>query len=533
MQNNDKLEFFSDLKEKFLLVLGGIISLSTVIPAFINHSSEIFGWENISSGYNLFVLLYFITPYLFYMVFCNIYSSVGFFGLIPWSFYRNLDYLMRLLLEGAVIIGIYYWLVYNIPWLNSALCCILFFLPIIPFVFILIKPVRNAKLKALKKEFIIICSVIVVVFSLFLFGIVRNEHKAALFKFDSAKQQQAFVTFDNIDYLNRNYFQLIRSASEKADKYRNQAIALEPGLHIPANIRDTVSGQLWDIHNELQKIENTPVYDKKLIDKHVDSLNRCLENVLRQDSSCIYQSDKRYRTLLIGESLIGLRYYAEKIRRDKQNQSNREWAGLLKVLQLKSLCWFFLLIMLGLCLWIRKQYVLVKLESDRQEMETMFIPSNISSVLRTAAEMQKQEKVENLNTRISLTTDDLAQIKSRIFLLFVLTVPWFRTIDEHTVDRERPFLNISLAGLINGSYQQPTTLDTGYTCQPQNTCCKPKEQDPIPNDSTQLRITGGLSQEQDSLIRAINRNVTQNTGLIKQLGRKTIGDAEERRPFNQ
>lgn len=82
-----KLEFFSDIKEKLFLILGGIISLATVIPAFLNSTSEIFGWEHIVYGYVVFVLVYFIAPYVFYLFYCSIHDNGGYLELLPASTY--------------------------------------------------------------------------------------------------------------------------------------------------------------------------------------------------------------------------------------------------------------------------------------------------------------------------------------------------------------------------------------------------------------------------------------------------------------
>jgi len=109
-EEKPKLEFFDDIKTQVFLVLAGVVSLTTVIPAFLNSTSEIFGWQKISWGYYLFLFLYFILPYVFYLFYCSIHDDVGYLELLPhrvlerlWR-RRGLRVLLELLLPALALV---------------------------------------------------------------------------------------------------------------------------------------------------------------------------------------------------------------------------------------------------------------------------------------------------------------------------------------------------------------------------------------------------------------------------------------------
>jgi hypothetical protein len=203
--SKDKLEFFSDIRDKLFLILGGIISLATVIPAFLNSTSKIFGWEHISIGYYVFVAIYFIFPYVFYLLYCSIHDDVGYLELLPdgaLGFLKERT-LLKTIIELLLPLVVLVYLAFPLPFLD--ICVSLFFCGFALFCFIwFLWAFRNAG--ALWKEFIIVGTIIILVFGLFFINTIHRESKrdVKLFTYSFGRQDAAFQAYEARDALKSN-----------------------------------------------------------------------------------------------------------------------------------------------------------------------------------------------------------------------------------------------------------------------------------------------------------------------------------------
>jgi len=491
--NKDKLEFFSNIRDKLLLILCGIISLATVIPAFLNSTSQIFGWEHISVGYYVFVAFYFILPYVFYLLYCSIHDDVGYLGLLPQP---ALDFLderkglktaVELLLPLVALLylvapGIVFDLGMSIIFCASGLVCFILFL------------VAYYKSEALRKEFLIVGTIIILLFSLFFSNLIHRECKngGRIFSYTAGKQDTAFMTYEAREALKSNFTDLLDSVKNVAGHYRAQAAVYYPAS-VNARIKYTPCKGccLDELAAPVFYVDASKFLTKDSIIRHASTIRANALAVFSHENSILANKDtSRFSDIYtIDRYCVLLSDYAQQIKKAKLLDTAGKWAALLKVLQYKSLAWFFFLILLGLCMWLKMQVRLQRITNKK-------------------------------SSQVPLLKDDISQVQSLIFLLFVLIIPWFRTIDTKDVELDKPFLNLTLSGLANGNYSSGTDVII--------TDARSGKLDSL----LIIKKDTGKSVYHDSLLDTINKHVKESQKLIKDQAKRTIGNARDRNVFD-
>jgi hypothetical protein len=470
-----KLEFFDDIKSQLILVLGGIISLTTVIPAFLNSTCDIFGWDDIRWGYYVFVFIYFIIPYLFYLAYCSIHDNVGFLELLPdrwlqvlkkkrprviwldrysWDAQRTSPVLAfprspyqweaiynrpgrlqkmkllagfsrRTLAEQLLTLAIFLYLLCPSFFVNTYVSIMLVAVSLGYFLFFLVffmAPRYNA-IHGLWKEYRLIGLLLIGLFAIFFAGIIKKAREIPI-NYSILNQEAAFDAFNANNALKKDVVDVVQYAKETAYKYRVAAGAKSPDR----DIRRTGSSaqcpgcNFKGIYLQLRTIDNNKHLTAVSLKKDSILLRQKFTKLFALDSSFVKTDNRSFDDVFqVEDFCFNLYDYAAAIQRAKLAATGALWAKQLKVLQIKSLCWFFFLLLISLCLWLKMQAKL-KLDSPADEAD--------------------QQKI----------SDNIGQIKALILLLFVLIVPWFRQIDAASVDLTRPFLNVTLSGLASGSY---------------------------------------------------------------------------------
>jgi hypothetical protein len=484
-ESNNKLEFFSDLRDKFFLILGGIVSLATVIPAFLNKTSEIFGLNQICVGYYIFVAVYFVVPYVFYLAYCGIHDDVGYLQLLPTkqTDFLKANWWLKVAMELVLPLVAFFYLIIPCQFSIVSGSVIFFVIAVLCFAWFVIIYWKDEKLRS---EVLGIGAVTIAIFGFFFINIIKKEwpKKDGIFSYTSSMQEGAFKAYESSEALKKNFIVPLDSIKQISfNNYAKAILNIKKQEVVTTKIITYDKDDLKDIaaiNKAISNIDTISNPTKEEIIKQVNLIKNSSKSLFQRENYLISSSDKFkfYEAVFIQRYFLSLFDRALGIQKIKIQQISVKWAGLLKGLQFKSLIWLLFLIILGLCLWFK---TMVKIQWITNQKDS----------------------------RLPLLKDNASQVKSLIFLLVVLIIPWFRTIDSDSVELDKPFLNFSLSKLSNGSYEsQPVILP-----QP-----APPGNPPIYNDST-------------TLVR-IDTNVLISKKLIKEQARRTIGSAEDRKYFN-
>ena len=425
--DHKKLEFFDDIRDKLILILGGIISLATVIPAFLNKTSEIFGLEEIQTGYRIFVAIYFIFPVWFYLIYCSINDYVGFLQLLPekWSGYIRENKRRKVLIESLLLLIVLFYLVSPGELSDIGSSVILYGLSLACFISFFIQYRRSGVGGQALNEFLIIGLVIVVVFGAFFINIHSAKSGKSPFDFSEDEQQKAFDGYNFKNVYKKKVVNVLDSARKIAYKYSLEAKVIHPWTVAPALKPDADLEMCFsELYQFIYKIDRSDTLDPAPLKKNASVVKTAISHILYRDNKLVSVKDSQYYRVYQIQTLFDhLHDYSLVIQSEKTLRASLRWSKLLRNLQYKSMVWFHFLILLSLCLWFKMQF--------------------------------QRNSIPNPNYKlVPKLEDNLAQVKSLIFFLFVLIVPWFRQIDEKDVELEKPFLNLSLGRLVNGELGQ-------------------------------------------------------------------------------
>jgi hypothetical protein len=505
-KDKPKLEFFNDIKTQLLLVLGGIVSLTTVIPAFLNSTSQLFGWDNIRYGYYLFVLLYFIIPYLFYVFYCSIHDDVGYLELLS---SKKLKWLKerrhtKNLIETAIPLIVFLYMVWPACPFEEILSLILYISSLACFIYFAF---AYYKYKVIFKEFLIITSIIFIAFLLFLCNLLYNASK-----YSADAQKQAFEAYQKKGVFKNGFTAVLDSARREAYKCRMQAALLRPALESsPLKDYSCKTCALGSIYNIIYTVDTTKNQPLVFLKEQAVKLNTAVNRMLNKDQLLVKANDgSLYHVIAIYQACSYLYDYGVAVEREKQDSLNGQWAKLLQNLQFKSMLWFHFLIILGMCLWL-------KMQCDPVSGTTLYSEMEVEAAKKT---------------------DNISQVKSLVLLLLVLIVPWLRRIDSKEIELERPFLNITLAGLVEGT-PRPVTANCSVNIER----ARPDTAriisvpfivysvDTVKKVDT-IRIPvltfSPYIYKRDSILNTINKNVLNNGKLIIDQAKKAIGNPKDR-----
>lgn len=430
MENN-RLNFFADTSKQIFLIIGGLVAITTLVPLFINRLESIFGLS-IRLSYYLFVLLYFIFPVLFYLFYCSIYDYVGFLKLIPTKIYQRI-LPWKSVIETSLILVVFWWLRSGNPH-SKWLCIPLYFTAIGVFSVFLILPSYKIVKKS-RIEFGVIGIAVIVVFSLFLFTKQRLFGDSGSYKLlydysennipknDANINDAAFTLFQRQKHIKDTLLRPIDSLIENyqngllrvAIKYPNRRLN-----YIQLNSKDSLCfNQCFGIatsfyqEKHLSSLNLTKVKDSILI-----SANLLWPNSKSMES----RNDTCFR---IYNTFLSMQSYLQTITKEKDEGIKKYWALLISTLQVKGLTWFFFLIILCLCLW---------LQSTKELAEKR-------RFLQTALQGKMQRRIQD---DIQKITDNSDQVRSLFYMLILLVIPFFKTIDEKTVSFSMPFLDFGI-----------------------------------------------------------------------------------------
>jgi hypothetical protein len=282
----------------------------------------------------------------------------------------------------------------------------------------------------LLKEYLVIGIAIIALFCVFF--ILSSNRKKLPHTFSQRTHVQAFEAYQLKDTMKKNLISLIDSVRLRAYGYRMHADIMDPtlenGNYKPDNCDKCNIGP---ISKELDSID---IRDSTvtMLKRDLGSLKKDVNIMLRYDSALMKTKNSNlYHAIEIYKLSVYLSEYANTINNHKTEWINKRWAKLLNDLQFKSLIWFQFLILVGLALWLKMQIeykVLVNVKSYK----------------------------------VPIYKDNISQVKSLTMLLFVLIIPWFKKIDDKTVDTEKPFLTVSVSSLLNSA--PPPTANVQTEC---------------------------------------------------------------------
>jgi hypothetical protein len=495
-ENKTKLEFFSDFKDKFFLILAGIISLATFIPAFLNKAAEIFGLDSINKGYYVFVGVYFVLPYIFYVLYCSIHDDVGYLELLPTDAISWLKQKKGLttVVEMALPIVVFFYLIIPGVVFDSTLSFILCGTAIIIFIICLWVFRKDVPLL---KEVGIIGIFIIPLFGLFFYNIISKDSKKEndLFGYTMNAQCSAFAAYASQQALKTDFVDSLDLIKRRTyHKYLEAALNSKTDGTITLNKIDHADADLANLWTDVYRVRTENQLSKAWLDLWAKDIKRDEDCVFRKENCLIAKNDPSAvsYTYFAAKYCYNLAEYAHVVQKIKTRATAARWAKLLKVLQYKSLAWFFFLIILGLCLWFKLQF-------------------KLRSITNPA------------HSQIPLLKDNVSQVKSFVFFLFILILPWFRTIDAKDVELDKPFLNFSLNNLFNGSFSSQELPVV-----------------PVKNDDggdIDNRTINNVTNKLDSaMLASIDSNVSKSTKLIRDQVRdqakRVIGSARDRNTLN-
>ena len=403
-----KVDLFADLSDHYLLILAGVVSLTTFVPLFINAVTDIVGLECIRLAYYLFVFIYFIVPYALYYLHGNSKYLKDYENLFPQN--RNLKGIAVWIMPVALI-----FMVIPIPYFDT----VLFFCLLAAGMVYGYMACRNIGYGAsYRKEARV---VFVVLITATLFVLIPGFKTSWQYNYKS--QDTAFNDYKSKDILNKYFARLMDNAMNESGKYRMQVVAKHP---VPPVLKPEIDYcQLCNISivlTELQQLDNDNYMPSDSLSKKCEKLRDDVRSVLKYDSQQLNSKENNasIRVYQIDASFIALGNYASYIQQKRMVVIDKHWADLLKSLQFNSVCWSFVLIILGVGRWYA-----------------------MSERLRTG------EFGIRYKLNIADRQENLDQLKSFILLSLILVLPWFRPIDASTVNLSRPFINFSLADLMH------------------------------------------------------------------------------------
>ena len=496
---DNKLSFFSDVKDKLFLIVAGFLSITTIIPSFINNLKDIYGIEEIWIAYWLFVFLYFIFPYVFFTVYCSIYDYVGLFRLLPEKaqefLNRRIISKIKLshIIEFIFVALAFGYLTFSIRYISFFVSIFLYAVTVGVFMHYLINAKTIFKRDYLINkdivEFRVIGITILILFACFFGAKIyntfrKNKHKVehTLYAYSSANRKSAFDSYSFKDVLNKEFLERIILTRKETHNQTLQS-------HIrPA---DTVSGyqlgskqSLLNIYTSIYKVDTAKILVNKNNFKALDSSLTLFDNCVLKRG---YVADN------IHKHMVEISHYAEIVNQRKIDEITENWKYLLINLQIKSLVWFQLLIILALCLWLKMQY-LVKTSDGK-------------------------------STKRALADDNIVQIKSLIYVLLILILPWFRHIDAKEIDLEKPFLSNNLKNLMEGDYDSDNKHKAGDID-------KDYQYNYLDSSTTNYNYPKEAANT-DEIVKAIVESSKSTNEVLNKLGETLTDDPNDRTNFKK
>jgi len=409
-ESNNKLEFFSDIQQKLVLIAAGLLSITTIVPMFVNNIRDIFHLS-VEVGFYVFVFVYFFAPLILYITYCSIHDYVGFLQLLPpkqYDIFLTSKTGRQRTEFGIFILALLFLIVSFPPYIGLAILMMLSASALV------IRQTfdegrRSAPGKGLFKEFLIIGSSIFVLFLAF-YVLNFDAVRGALFQ-NQCVQADAFQYYkynDNLDSL------IDQTSLLKHNAYKEFVF----------------SKALCQITSENKKDKTTEVPDSLCLvasglaaaDRRMSataSVSKMVTDIVKRKITG--NAPEVYRQCAI------LDEYAKTVRASAQNTIKEKWVRLIQQIQYKGLLWLLILILLSLCLWLRMNLKLLKLKA-------------VTFPLAVPAD------------DIAKVTDNIAQIKTLIYILLLLVLPFFRHIEKKDIDLSKPYLNFSLANVFKGSF---------------------------------------------------------------------------------
>ena len=553
--DENKLDFFGDIKDKLVLIAVGLLSMATLVPLFINNVHKIFH-VSIGFSYGVFTVCYFILPLVFfstYYFFVN--EGADMQDLKKQS--RNKIILGGIILFCAILFyfiypGIAFFSTATTFWIGYTMVINLLIVAALVAILwranregirrIKVSPDSNdpgntKQKKILFTEFCIIGGCILFLF-LFLYLSNLSQIKKWLYSPDSNKKARVsfvyyeyakdldtitikFKDLENICYENVVIANLKpcnarqqKPCDVKAEgkpntkppccdsdslKYTPKEIKREDAIfnRLIALKKDTMSdrykkeilvpGLRQDTTFEpliarLRMLDDSIAYSA-LLKLNIDSILKFkLKNAVRHDSGAdITRSYSLYRQSYY------MTDYARNINDEKREIVKDKWVVLLKQLKYKGLQWMLLLIMLSLYWWLHLSYRLVDQKGAKAATE-----------------------------EINRTSQSISQVKSFIYVLLLLVLPFFKHIEKDDVDLDRPFLNFGVASLTMPENGPSAGSKSNDDLQKEgNTLLKSIDKNI--NDIRMSLDSGGSSAKLDSLNNQINDVAHQVIGSQKRL----------------
>lgn len=497
--DEDKLDFFGDIKDKLVLIAVGLLSMATIVPLFINNVSKVFHLS-IEFSYGVFTVFYFILPLVFFAIyyFC-INKGVDLHGIKSRS--------KKEILAGSLvlILAIGFYFVYPVfTWfdLNKAykfwiVYTVLVNLVIVTSVIAVIwlacmegsrgasnkhDPTRKKK-KVLFIEFLIVGGCI-----MFLFGVLYLANWSSIKKYLYTEEyaERAVVSFTYYKYGKdldtvTNKFKSLEDTSYEALVIASLNQELVPQTKpvadkkshgtMPPKKTDTLPVKkytLTEITQEdslfkalvLLKSDTASDEYKKKIQLRAGGLKQdaafgplftrlkilddslpyatpfklSFENILKRKLRTMLNRNGAdiFRSYLLFKQTYYMKDYARNIGNEGHEKVKEKWVALLRQLKYKGLQWMLLLLMLSLYWWLRLNYRLADLLSAKEPEETQTNANKAASAR---------------NDEADAVTQSISQVKSFIYVLLLLVLPFFKHIDKNEVNLDRPFLNFGVTGL--------------------------------------------------------------------------------------
>ena len=496
--DENKLDFFGDIKDKLVLIAVGLLSMATIVPLFINNVSKVFHLS-IGFSYGVFTVFYFVLPLVFFAIYYfSINQGVDLHGIKTRSKKEILAGSLALILA----IGFYFiypvltWLDLNKAYKFWIVYTILINLFIVASVIAVIRracmegsrgtknrydPNQNKK-KILFIEFFIVGGCI-----MFLFGVLYLSNwtsiKTYLYSKDYAERAVVSFTYygygKDLDTIATKFKSLEDTSYEAlVIASLNQDLALQPNAGGKKGHDGTVSKKtdtvpvkkytLKEITQEdslfnalvilksdtasddnkkkiqlsaqglKQDVAFGPLFSRlKVLDDSLpyatpfklsfdNILKRKLKTMLNRNGADIIHS------YLLFKQAYYMKDYARNITGEGHEKVKEKWVALLRQLKYKGLQWMLLLLMLSLYWWLHLNYRLADLLDATETKETQ-------TDEKKGAGADSGEAVA--------VRQSISQIKSFIYVLLLLVLPFFKHIDKDDVNLDRPFLNFGVAGL--------------------------------------------------------------------------------------
>jgi hypothetical protein len=429
MESN-RLNFFADINRQIFVIIGGLLAIATIIPIFINKIGSIFGIP-IQYSYYLFVFLYFIFPVIFYLLYCSIYDYVGFLKLIPDRIYGNFTPRAWKAIELMIILGVFWWLCWgNIDYKWT--CSLLYILSIAIFIVFLINPSYKG-IRGTKREFIIIGVTVIAIFSLFFFTEERSvknlTHDRNLAEYNRSANKKG----DNANDVAFALFQKQKAIENSLLKPTDSLIAnFQKGI-LRVSVRYPSRNLSYVRLNSIDSFRFNKAFDAVTrLERtgNIVNINLSTErNVILTNTNLIWPRSDSLETrgdtcFRIYSTFLSLQSYLQSVAREKNEYVKKYWAILLSNLQVKGLSWFFFLVIVCLCLWLHSMKELAEIYKKRA--------------------IANEIKAKVLEWQTQKINDNSDQIRSLFYVVVLLVMPFFKTIDEKTISLTMPFVDFGI-----------------------------------------------------------------------------------------